>query len=179
MDKTLTYINTYLPITRELETKFRIPALVSLAQSALETGWGDHKPGNMMFGIKAGSSWKGKTQKLMTTEILTADQVKKLKSYHSITRLESGKYQVKLYQDFRAYDSAMESFSDYANLLRSASRYENAFKYTDPYQFAGEIAKAGYSTSSNYFAALKNIIDTIKKKAPSKLHLKLVPAEHY
>lgn len=178
MDKELQFINTYIPLASELEKKFNIPVMVSLAQSALETGWGINKPGNMMFGIKAGNNWNGSTQKLLTTEILTANEVKKLKSYHSISRTESGKYKVKLYQVFRSYDNPKQSFYDYAKLLTELPRYKTAFQFSDPYKFAYEIAKSGYSTSSNYYNALKNIIDRIKKKAISKKqsNLQLVQA---
>jgi flagellar protein FlgJ len=167
MDKTTEFIQKFLPIAQTIEKKYKIPALVTLAQSALETGWGTSKPGNMFFGIKA-TNWTGKTQKLLTTEILTEEQVKKLKSYHSITRLDSGKYRVKLYADFRAYDTPAESFEDYAKLISGAPRYQAAFAYTDPYSFAREIARAGYATAVNYYDALKNLIDTIKKKAVLK-----------
>jgi flagellum-specific peptidoglycan hydrolase FlgJ len=165
MDKITVFINSYLPMASTIEKKYGMPALAILAQSALETGWGINKPGNMMFGIKAGSSWKGKTQKLLTTEILTADQVKNLSTVHSITRLDTGKYNVKLYQIFRAYDSTRESFEDYANLITGKSSYQDALQQTDPYKYIAAIAKAGYATSTNYYDAVKSNIDTIKKKA--------------
>lgn len=175
MDKITTFINTYLPMAAGIEKKYGMPALAVLAQSALETGWGINKPGNMMFGIKAGSSWAGKTQKLLTTEILSAEAVKKLKSYHSITRLDSGKYNVKLYQDFRAYDSPRESFEDYARLISGNQRYQAALQQKDPYAYASAIAKAGYATATNYYDAIKSIIDTIKKKAVLKRESRLQP----
>ena len=43
----------YLPYALESERLTGISALFSLAQAALETGWGAHTPGNMFFGIKA------------------------------------------------------------------------------------------------------------------------------
>jgi flagellar protein FlgJ len=168
MDKIATFVNSYLPLASGIEKKYGMPALAILAQSALETGWGINKPGNMMFGIKAGSSWSGKTQKLLTTEILTGEQLKNLKSTHSITRLDSGKYSVKLYQDFRAYDSPKESFEDYARLISGQSRYQAAFQQKDPYRYAAAIAQAGYATATNYYDAIKSIIDTIKKKVVLK-----------
>ncbi|MBN2814841.1 MAG: glucosaminidase domain-containing protein [Bacteroidales bacterium] len=175
MDKITTFINTYLPMAAGIEKKYGMPALAVLAQSALETGWGINKPGNMMFGIKAGSSWSGKTQKLLTTEILSAEAVKKLKSYHSITRLDSGKYNVRLYQDFRAYDSPRDSFEDYARLISGNQRYQAALQQKDPYAYASAIAKAGYATATNYYDAIKSIIDTIKKKAVLKRESRLQP----
>lgn len=43
----------YIPYALESERLTGISALFSLAQAALETGWGAHTPGNMFFGIKA------------------------------------------------------------------------------------------------------------------------------
>ena len=164
MDRITAYINKYWKYAQDIERKYKIPALVSISQSAVETGWGTSKPGNMMFGIKAGSNWKGATQNLLTTEILTAEQVKKLNNVQSITRLESNKYKVRVYQKFRAYPSIKASFEDYAKLLTQSSRYKKAFATNNPYSFAYEIAKAGYATATNYYNSLKNIMDTIKKK---------------
>jgi flagellum-specific peptidoglycan hydrolase FlgJ len=179
MDKIQQFISTYLTLASNIEKKYGIPALACLAQSALETGWGISKPGNMMFGIKAGSSWKGKTQKLLTTEILSAEQVKKLKLAHSITRLDSGKYSVKLYQDFRSYDSPGESFEDYAKLISGQSRYQAALQQSDPYKYAAAIAQAGYATATNYYDAVKSFIDTIKKKVILKRASQSLPEPVY
>jgi flagellar protein FlgJ len=129
-----------------VQNKYGLPALAVMAQSALETGWGKHAPGNMYFGIKAGSSWTGKTQVLLTTEYV------------------NGKY-VKVNQTFRAYDNAEESFLDYGKLISSNSRYKNALQYTnDPEQYIREIAKAGYATDPGYAAKIISLIETIKKK---------------
>ena len=50
------FIKTYKPYALETERKTGISHLFILAQSALETGWGNSAPGNMMFGVKASIS---------------------------------------------------------------------------------------------------------------------------
>jgi len=129
-----------------IEKKYGIPALAAMAQSAQETGWGSSAPGNMYFGIKAGGSWTGKTQLLWTTEYI-------------------GGIKTKVKALFRAYDSAAESFEDYARLITSNSRYKAALQYTaDPEQYIREVAKAGYATDPNYAANIIAVINSIKKK---------------
>ncbi|MGN6535213.1 MAG: glucosaminidase domain-containing protein [Mesorhizobium sp.] len=43
-------------------------ARLTASQAALESGFGKHAPGMNFFGIKAGKSWKGPVNNLMTTE---------------------------------------------------------------------------------------------------------------
>ncbi|MGH2645755.1 MAG: glucosaminidase domain-containing protein, partial [Chitinophagaceae bacterium] len=47
------YVDEYGPYAMQSEKDTGISALFSLAQSALETGWGRQVKGNNMFGIKA------------------------------------------------------------------------------------------------------------------------------
>jgi flagellar protein FlgJ len=144
-----------------VQAKYNVNALVAMAQSAQETGWGASTPGNMFFGIKAGTGWTGKKQLLWTHEYI------------------NGVY-TKVQAWFRAYDSVEESFEDWAHFLSSNSRYANALNYPDnPNQFITEIAKAGYATDPNYASSIIAKIDTIKKKlktSASQLPSASVPA---
>lgn len=163
MSKSDQFISKYLPYAEQMEQKSGVPALVALAQSALETGWGSVAPGNMMFGMKAGKSWKGEKQLLRTTEYHSTGKVK----YPVVIRIEklkTGKYKYWIKDWFRKYKSPFYSFLDYARLL-NRTRYQKAFQYkNDPVAFAREIAAAGYATDPNYFNTLRRIINTIKKK---------------
>lgn len=130
----------------EVSKRYGLNPWVTMAQSALETGWGKHAPGNMFFGIKAGSSWKGKTQLLWTTEFL------------------NGKY-VKVQSLFRAYNTPAESFEDYAKLITSRSWFKSALQYAnDELRYITEIQKGGYATDPNYISKIMNIVGTLKKK---------------
>ncbi|MEI6555516.1 MAG: glucosaminidase domain-containing protein [Paludibacter sp.] len=129
-----------------VQSKYKVNALAAIAQSAQETGWGGTVVGNMYFGIKAGNSWTGKKQLLWTHEYI------------------NGVY-TKVQAWFRAYDSAAESFEDWAKLISGNARYSDALDYADnPEQFITEIAKAGYATDPNYAKSIIAIIGTIKKK---------------
>jgi len=126
-----------------------IPATFMLAQAALETGWGgreiigrDGTRSHNLFGIKAGSSWKGPTVDVMTTEYI------------------DGKPQ-KMVQKFRAYGSFEESFADYARLINDNPRYAQArAAVANAKEFAHHLQKAGYATDPAYAQKLSAVIDT-------------------
>lgn len=163
------FIQNNLKYAKAVNKAYKIPVLVSLAQSALETTYGKNTPGNNYFGIKAGSSWTGQTQVLLTTEIVTEEEFKKIRNVYSSTRLQSGKYQIKIYQKFRKYNKAADSWDDYGRLLINSERYRNAFNYTNnPAEFANQVTKAGYSTDDDYFKKVYNIMILLKKKLPVK-----------
>lgn len=137
------------------------PALAALAQSALETGWGDHIPGYMFFGIKAGKTWTGKKQLLLTREVHGTTKVK-YPEIISITKRTDGKFNYRVKDWFRAYDNAAESFADHAKFLQENPRYKKAFETTDPREFACRIAAAGYATDPEYAKKLLLIIDSLE-----------------
>jgi LysM repeat protein len=110
-----------------------VPASVTLAQAALESGWGKSglsTQGNNFFGIK-GKGPAGSVT-MPTKEFL------------------NGKW-VTVDAPFRKYNSPSESFADHGNFLRQNKRYAEAFKHTDNAErFAQEIHKAGYATDPEY-----------------------------
>jgi len=124
-----------------------IPAKFMLGQAALESGWGkreikgrDGTNSHNLFGIKAGSDWKGKVVEATTTEYV------------------NGKAQTKV-ERFRAYDTYADSFKDYAKLLASNPRYEKVLASAgDASSFAQGLQKAGYATDPNYATKLTSII---------------------
>lgn len=124
-----------------------IPAKFMLAQAALESGWGKHviraqdgSSSHNLFGIKAGSSWKGKTVDAVTTEYV-----------NGVARKQTEK--------FRAYDSYADSFRDYAKLLSNNPRYEKVLANASDVQgFAQGLQRAGYATDPHYASKLTSII---------------------
>lgn len=142
----------------ELETK--VPTLFTLAQCAVETGWGAHAPGNMMFGIKDTDGINGNEQLITTTEYLKNPDAKfpviLSKVLDPIKKLY--KYTVKTY--FRKYNTPEESFTDHGKFFLKNARYHDNFLKcgNNPYCFADEVAKDGYATGPNYAQTLKLII---------------------
>lgn len=127
----------------DVERQYGVPYLVALGQAAGETGWGAKAPGNNYFGIKAFGNWKGKVQVFQTQEYINGQWVT-------------------IYDKFRAYDSAAESFLDYGNYLRNSGLYSKAFAYKNPYSFISEVGKV-YATSPVYAQFVGGIMDVIQQ----------------
>ncbi|UPK68717.1 glycoside hydrolase family protein [Chitinophaga filiformis] len=160
------FIQQYAQNAVDSMRQTRVPASVTLAQAALESGWGRHAPRFNFFGIKAGSSWGGEKQLLTTTEI-HSDNDRSRHPYPEIISIEqftdgngNTRYRWRVKDYFRAYANAVESFNDHGNFLVNNSRYREAFNHTDDgRQFAREIARAGYATDPNYANVLISIIE--------------------
>jgi len=124
-----------------------IPAKFMLGQAALETGWGkkqiktvDGSESHNVFGVKANSSWKGKTVNAVTTEYVNGVAQRKVET-------------------FKAYDSYSDAFKDYANMLTKNPRYEQVIANAkDASSFAYGMQKAGYATDPQYANKLSKII---------------------
>ncbi|WP_368639267.1 flagellar assembly peptidoglycan hydrolase FlgJ [Castellaniella ginsengisoli] len=123
-----------------------VPAKLILSQAALESGWGereilrpDGRSSHNLFGIKAGSAWRGEVVHVMTTEY------------------EDGVAR-KLMQPFRAYGSYAESFQDYAELIGNSERYGKVAHAPSAEVAARRIQEAGYATDPGYADKLISIM---------------------
>ena len=127
-----------------------IPVTFLLAQAALETGWGRHQPravdgatSHNLFGIKAGSSWKGASTVAATTEFVAG---------RAATTQES----------FRSYGSYGEAFRDFTRLIRGSPRYAGVMAATgDGNAYARELQQAGYATDPRYAEKLGRMIQVV------------------
>ena len=165
------FILAHYPEAKKALKSSGIPPLFALAQAALESGWGKHAPGNMLFGIKIGKGanyggWNGKKQLITTTEYYQFPNKKYQYIYPAYPmRTVSGNWKYKIKDEFRAYDSIEDSFKDWAGLLKNNLCYRKAFQYSkDPYRFALAIAEAGYATDPNYVVKIHRLMDSIKKE---------------
>ena len=138
------FTNKYKPFAVENEQETGVPYLVTLAQAALESGWGKHAPSYNFFGIKAGKSWKGKVQLLNTKEFI------------------NGKWII-IKDKFRAYDTPLDSFRDHAELLKK--RWDKAFRHKDPIEFIYSVQnehKYKYATDPEYVDKIRKIVNMIR-----------------
>ncbi|MBQ1767167.1 MAG: flagellar assembly peptidoglycan hydrolase FlgJ [Aquincola sp.] len=134
---------------KAVEASTGIPAAFMISQAALETGWGkkeikmaDGSNSFNLFGIKAGSNWKGPTTEITTTEFVNGKSTKVKAS-------------------FRAYSSYEEAFNDYAKLMKESPRYQNVVASGGNAQgFANSLQKAGYATDPQYAEKLGRVINT-------------------
>lgn len=157
------FIKQYKPFALETERKTGISHLFTLAQAALESGWGERTFGNMLFGIKARPETPAdKKQLLRTTEVLLSANAVFPKIF-SIKKRADGKYTYSVLDWFRKYETQEECFTDHAQFFFINKRYAKALLVrSDPYKFAEEVAKAGYATAPNYADSLKKLIKTIE-----------------
>ena len=158
------FIKQYKPFALETERKTGISHLFTLAQAALESGWGERTFGNMLFGIKARPETPAdKKQLLRTTEVLSSANAVFPKIF-SIKKRSDGKYTYSVLDWFRKYETQEECFTDHAQFFFKNKRYAKALEVkADPYKFAEEVAKAGYATAPNYADSLKKLIKTIEE----------------
>jgi len=158
------FIKKYKPFADEVEKLTGISSVFLLAQSALESGWGDKAVGNMMFGVKDTDGLNGNEQLIVTTEFEKHANAK-YPVIISIKRQVNGLYKYIVKDYFRKYNSPKESFLDHANFLIRNPRYKKALAVkSEPFKMADEIAKAGYATVPNYNIFLKQVINSITKR---------------
>jgi flagellar protein FlgJ len=129
------FLAMLVPAAQACQRATGIPASFSLAQAALESGWGSRCPGNNLFGVKADRSWKGKTVDVPTHEVIKGVRV-------AIT------------DKFRAYDSWGECMLDHAKFFQQNPRYAACFKEATGEGWARAVAAAGYATDPNYAQSL-------------------------
>lgn len=127
-----------------LQKKYGIHPVISLSQSAKETGWGQSflaQTQNNYFGMMAAGDkneyWSGKIYQK------TGSQYK-----------------------WKVYDTPLQSFLDYGRLLSTGSNYKNVIVHADnPAEFAKAIANSKYITNADgrekYYTDLISINKTV------------------
>lgn len=159
------FCEKYYKEALKTEAETGISAIAILAQAALESGWGEHAPGNMFFGVKDNDGVNGNEQLITTIEYSRRADLKfpVILSVNPVT-ISGQKYFKYIVKDyFRTYDSPFECFKDHAGFFLRNPRYVEALKVKeDPYAFIDEIAKAGYATDPNYAILLKKIAKMVE-----------------
>jgi flagellum-specific peptidoglycan hydrolase FlgJ len=124
------------------EHQTKCPALLTVAQWALESGWGQHQPGNNPFGIKTYPACFGR-QQLMTTEYINGQR-------RSIP------------QWFATFATLFDAFEKHGQLIAENSRYHEAF---ERYAESGDVTKLAediapvYATDPHYAGLIKQIMN--------------------
>ena len=113
-----------------------------IAQAILESGWG--KSGlaskyHNYFGLKCGSSWKGKSVNMATKEEYKVDTLTNIRD------------------NFRVYDSMEAGVKGYFEFINT-KRYANLKGVTSPEEYVKRIRADGYATSSTYVDNIMRVI---------------------
>ncbi len=136
-DLIVSYISTYKEFAVAEMQRTGVPASITLAQGIYETTAGTSDlvlASNNHFGIKCKNTWTG----------------------------ESVRHDDDLRQEcFRKYSSALDSYKDHSDFLRTGQRYAFLFKI-DPIDYrswAYGLKQAGYATSPKYPMSLIKLIE--------------------
>ena len=114
-----------------------------IAQAILESGWGESGLASNYhnyFGLKCGSSWKGKSVNMATKEEYKVGTLTNIRD------------------NFRVYDSMEAGVKGYFDFINT-SRYANLKGVKSPEEYVIRIKADGYATSSKY---VDNIIKVIR-----------------
>lgn len=165
------FVTLYYPAAKRSEDNTGIDAVFSLAQAALESGWGERAPGFAFFGIKDADGLNGNEQLLATVEYnrnghRTAVQV----GLESIDRIEDKNgvfvYHGKAY--FRKYDSADQSFKEHAELFFKHNNagiqpYGPALPFKKDGEHFAKLIAPIYASGPAYANLVISIMNTIKR----------------
>ncbi|HEX7912140.1 MAG TPA: glucosaminidase domain-containing protein [Paraburkholderia sp.] len=132
------FIDAHLAAAQEIQRKYRVPAGLVIAQSALESNWGRSVVGNAYFGVK-GRAPGGNSTTFTTHEVINGQSIQ-------------------INDAFRAYASYDDAAEDYAKMLRNNPRFRSCFLYASSSRFAIQLANNGYATDPGYSAKLNAII---------------------
>lgn len=156
------YIDKYGAAAYEMAQKYKLPYVAILAQSALESGWGNSSlttEGHNFFGIKAGPNWDGEVMNLETKE-------------------HQGGAEITIRDDFRKYKNDLEGFEGYGEFIYRNDRYRAAWRLeNDPKAYIAALKDAGYATDVNYIAHNHALIDQFEKEIASRNDPKLPPSD--
>lgn len=134
------FFDKYAPIAIDQQIKFGIPASVTLAQMALESGYGQSKlanNGNNYFGIKVHGDY---------------NQAGRF-GYYSDDRPN---------EKFCHYNSVEESVTDHSRLLVNShySKYCGNLSSTDYTGWIKGVKAAGYATDPKYVSSIVGVINS-------------------
>ena len=113
-----------------------------IAQAILESGWGKSVLASKYhnyFGMKCGSSWKGKSVNMATKEEYKVGTMTNIRD------------------NFRVYDSMEAGIKGYFDFINT-SRYANLKGVKNPEEYVRRLKADGYATSSKYVDNVMRII---------------------
>ena len=117
-----------------------------IAQAIIESGWG--KSGlaskyHNYFGLKCGSSWKGKSVNMATKEEYKVGTMTNIRD------------------NFRVFDDFDDGIRGYFEFINT-SRYANLKGVKNPEEYCRRIKADGYATSSKYVDNIMRVIRDTK-----------------
>ena len=147
----------HFAVESQLET--RVPASVTLAQAALESGWGERAPKSNFFGVKGvGLVAEGLRKQVREGHYREGFTPVPPDLQVLWTREWIGGRYVRVQDVFAAYPTPKEGFDAHGHVLARVKRYSGAFRSRDGLEFAVAVANAGYATDPYYARKLTGLI---------------------
>lgn len=113
-----------------------------IGQAILESGWGKSKLASNFhnyFGLKCGSSWKGKSANMKTFE-----------EFKGGTMTQTS-------DNFRVFDNLESGVKGYLDFINT-KRYSNLKNVSSPKEYLQNIKNDGYASSSTYVDSVMKIV---------------------
>lgn len=121
---------------------YKFPSAI-IAQACLESNFGKSSLAanyHNYFGMKCGSSWKGKSVNFWTQEEYQAGTMTNIRD------------------NFRAYDTIEQGVAGYFDFI-STSRYAKLKEAVGPRDYLAKIKAAGYATASTYVDSVMAVVN--------------------
>lgn len=136
------------------------------AQAALESGWGKSAIGKNLFGITKGSSWKGKTQLVTTTEYFSNNKVRfsSPERIINVVKISDNRYKYTVKRLFRDYNSVADCLSDHLAILKKPQFADAWASRNDAKKYVRKIQDSvggKYATSPSYVETMDKMIDIV------------------
>ena len=134
-----------------------------IAQACCESAFGTSSLGykyHNYFGMKCGSSWKGKSVNLKTKEEYTVGTLTTIRD------------------NFRAYSSLEEGIKGYFDFI-STKRYANLLTSSTPEEYCQNLKADGYATSSKYVSTLLSYINNYNLRKYDSVDYPVCPYKRY
>jgi len=154
------FVQRMWPPIRRAATVLGVDPMAILAQTALETGWGQRMPRNAdgssshnMFGMKVGDEWTGARATADTVEVTNGVAMPRRTA-------------------FRAYASIEDSVNDFAGLLKNSPRYRDVIAAGGcAGAYVASMGKSGYATDPDYANKLNQILqgDTLQAAMAARI----------
>ena len=117
-----------------------------VAQACCESRYGESELSTKYhnyWGMKCGSSYKGKSVNMTTKEEYKAGTLTTIKD------------------NFRAYDTVEDGIKGYCEFITGMKRYKNLLGVTDDSLYIKNIKADGWATSNTYVTTVTNILSTV------------------
>mgnify|MGYP002622184657 CR=1 FL=1 len=153
------FIATIAPIIQKYSKQYGYKvASPIIAQACIESAYGQSQLGakyHNYFGMKCGSSWKGKSVNLTTKEEYSVGNLTTIKD------------------NFRVYDNMDQGVKGYFEFI-SSSRYSNLKSAKTAQQYLEYIKSDGYATSSTYVNTNMKVVNNFGLTKYDNFNLKSI-----